>query len=68
MSNEEQPKIVKRDFSFYQSLRRSNPHRYYSAKVQAAMVEDANQQGNSFFDRPNGEDLFLNWGTDEQSS
>ena len=37
-------------FSFWQELRRSDPHKYYSNKTQATMLEHAEQLGDKFFD------------------
>jgi hypothetical protein len=48
-----------KSYADYQKLRRENPSAYYSTKVQAKMVEDAQKLGKSQFF--NGRDADLPW-------
>lgn len=48
-----------KSYADYQKLRRENPSAYYSTKVQAKMVEDAQKLGKSKF--MTGKDADLPW-------
>ena len=37
-------------FSYFQQVRKSNPHEYYTPKIQAQMARAYKEQGHSFFD------------------
>lgn len=53
------PRNGPKSYADYQKLRRENPSAYYSTKVQAKMVEDAQKLGKSKF--MTGKDADLPW-------
>ena len=53
------PRNGPKSYADYQKLRRENPSAYYSTKVQARMVDDAQKLGKSQFF--NGRDADLPW-------
>ena len=60
--NDDDPKptnTTPKSYADYQKLRRENPSAYYSTKVQAKMVEDAQKLGKAKF--MTGKDADLPW-------